>query len=102
MEKSRKGSLISMAEGVATAHALHSLESRGTLFIKPGDKIYAGMVVGEHNKDMDIEVNPVRMKHVTNVRSVARDDTVKLSPVKQMLLENSLSYINGMLGLSVI
>ena len=95
VDKSRRGSLVSLASGNATAYALQSIESRGTLFIKPGDSVYAGMVIGEHNKDVDMGVNPVKAKQITNVRSVSKDEMVKLSPVKSMSLEQTLSYVRG-------
>lgn len=95
VDKSRKGSLISTGSGPATTHAIAALEPRGTLFIKPGDKVYAGMVVGEHSKEMDLEVNPVKLKQLTNIRAVSKDDFVKLTPPRSLSLEQTLSYIQG-------
>lgn len=93
VDKSRKGSIISITTGTATASALSGFEARGTLFIKPGDKVYPGMIIGEHNKDNDIEVNPTKAKQVTNIRSTHREGLYKLTPIQQLSLEGTLSYI---------
>uniref|UniRef100_A0A0A0K3E9 Tr-type G domain-containing protein n=1 Tax=Cucumis sativus TaxID=3659 RepID=A0A0A0K3E9_CUCSA len=76
----RKGVLISMGYGAVTAHALMSLEARGTLFVNPGMEAYDGMIIGEHSRDSDLDVNPVRTKELTNIRSACKDENVKLSP----------------------
>uniref|UniRef100_A0A2P2KZ90 GTP-binding protein TypA/BipA homolog isoform X2 n=1 Tax=Rhizophora mucronata TaxID=61149 RepID=A0A2P2KZ90_RHIMU len=76
----RKGVLVSMGYGTITAHALMSLEARGILFVTPGMETYDGMIVGEHSRDTDLDINPVRTKELTNVRAAARDENVKLSP----------------------
>lgn len=89
----RKGVLVSMADGQATAHALASIEARGTLFIGPRDWVYTGMIVGENTRDMDIDLNPVRTKQLTNIRSQSKDETVRLSPPRLFTLESAISYI---------
>ena len=76
VDKSRKGSLISGSQGVTSAFALNSVEARGILFVKPGDKVYPGQIIGEHNKDMDLEVNPVKTKQITNSKNMGDDHLV--------------------------
>lgn len=93
VDKARKGSLIATATGTVTSHAILGIEPRGTMFIKAGDTVYPGMVVGEHNKDNDLEVNAVKAKQLTNVRAVSKDDFVRTSPPRVMALEQVLSYI---------
>ena len=93
MQKRIKGALISMEAGSATAYALDSLQERGTLFVKPTDKIYLGMIVGEHSRDNDLEVNPCKGKKLTNMRASGSDDAVKLPPVTIMSLEQCMEWI---------
>lgn len=92
--KSRKGCMISMADGEATAFAIGELEARGSLFISPGTKIYSGMVIGECNRSQDLEVNPCKGKVLTNVRCTVRDELVRLVPPIVRPLEELLSYMN--------
>nr|DAD22743.1 TPA_asm: hypothetical protein HUJ06_024206 [Nelumbo nucifera] len=89
----RKGVLVSMGNGTITAHALMSLEARGTLFVTPGMETYDGMIVGEHSRDTDLDVNPVRAKELTNVRAAGKDENVKLSPPRLMTLEEAIGYV---------
>eukprot|EP00775_Hariotina_reticulata_P011018 gene11018-11172_t len=91
---SRKGALVSMSDGRATTYALFDLLQRGTFFVSPGDEVYAGMVVGEHNRDPDMDVNPSREKHLTNVRSVQSDEKMLLPPPRSMTLEEAIGYIS--------
>lgn len=93
LEVYKKGALISMADGIATAYALVSLEPRGILFIGPGAKVYAGMVIGECTREENLEVNPTKTKHVSNVRSVMKDDAIRLQPARIMSLEEAISYV---------
>lgn len=88
------GKMISMAAGKATGYALNDLQERGTLFVSPGDVIYEGMIVGECSKAGDLEVNPVRAKKVTNVRTKIKDDNVILTPPKVLSLEELISYVS--------
>ena len=88
----RKGLLISMATGATSAHALASLEARGTLFVGPRQPVYTGMIIGENSRDMDIDVNPVKAKQLTNIRTHAKDDTIRLTPPRVFTLEGALSY----------
>ncbi|THG17311.1 hypothetical protein TEA_008595 [Camellia sinensis var. sinensis] len=89
----RKGVLVSMGHGTITAHALMSLEARGTLFVNPGMETYDGMIIGEHSRDTDLDVNPVRNKELTNVRAAGKDENVKLSPPRLMTLEEAIGYV---------
>ncbi|MDT8447398.1 MAG: translational GTPase TypA [bacterium] len=88
------GSLVSDRSGNAVAYALFNLEPRGTLFVKPGDPIYEGMVIGEHNRDGDLDVNPAKEKKLSNVRASGKDDAVTLSPVRPMTLEAAINFLN--------
>lgn len=87
------GALIAFEPGEASAYALDSIQDRGELFIVPGTKVYAGMIVGEHNKDDDIEVNVCRKKHLTNMRAAGSDDAIRLSPPRLFSLEQAMEYV---------
>lgn len=89
------GTLISMATGEANSYALNDLESRGKLYIKPGMKVYPGMIIGECNKEQDIEANPTKAKKVTNIRASGKDEAIKLIPVKDFTVEDALLLIAG-------
>ncbi len=89
----RPGVLVSMENGVTTTYALHNLEPRGVLFVGPQTEVYSGMIIGEHSKENDLEVNPVRGKELTNVRSVTADEKLFLAPPRKISLEEALSYI---------
>lgn len=88
-----KGALISMENGTVTAYALDNLQERGILFVKPTDKVYTGMIVGEHSRDNDLDVNPTKTKKLTNMRASGTDDAVKLAPAKVMELETCMEWI---------
>lgn len=88
-----KGALVSMENGVATGFALDALQARGILFIEPGQKIYSGMIIGEHSRDNDLEVNPAKQKKLTNMRASGSDEAIKLEPAKVMGLETSMEWI---------
>ncbi|PWZ04109.1 GTP-binding protein TypA/BipA [Zea mays] len=79
--------------GLITSHALMSLEARGILFVSPGMEAYEGMIVGEHSRDSDLEVNPVRTKELTNIRAPGKDENVRLSPPRLMSLEEAIGYV---------
>ncbi|KCZ98080.1 GTP-binding protein TypA [Hyphomonas polymorpha PS728] len=87
------GVLIAMEQGEAIAFALWNLEDRGPMMIHPGDKVYGGMIVGEHNRDNDLEVNVLKGKKLTNMRASGSDEAVRLTPPLMMTLEKSLAYI---------
>ena len=88
-----KGALVSMEKGTTTAYALDALQARGTLFVRPGSEVYEGMIIGEHSRDNDLDVNPCKTKKLTNVRASGTDDAVKLPPVKTMELEMCMEWI---------
>lgn len=87
------GSLVAWESGTATAYALQNAEERGVLFIGPGTEVYAGMIVGEHSRAGDLEINVARKKHVTNMRAAGSDDLIKLIPPRQLSLEQYLAYL---------
>jgi GTP-binding protein len=87
------GAMISRENGVAVAYALWNLEERGPLFISPGDKVYPGMVIGEHARGQDLDVNPLKAKQLTNIRAAGKDDAVVLTPPITMTLERAISYV---------
>ncbi|MCI8514269.1 MAG: translational GTPase TypA [Lachnospiraceae bacterium] len=89
-----KGSLIAFETGEALTYGLFNAQERGLLFIRPGDPVYAGMVVGENPKTDDIEVNVCKSKHLTNTRASGSDEALKLVPPKEMSLEQSLDFID--------
>ncbi len=88
------GVLISMETGDAVAYALNALEERGELFIGSGTKLYEGMIIGENAKPDDLEVNPLKSKQLTNFRSSGKDDAIRLTPPRQMTLEQAIAYID--------
>ncbi len=90
----RTGALVSMENGSVTAYALEMLQERGKLFVEPGTEVYAGMVVGENAKDSDMDVNPVRLKKLTNMRSSTSEISVKLTPSTIFTLEQAMEYID--------
>ncbi len=94
IEGRRNGVLISTDDGKSVPYALWKIEERGILFIPPGVPVYAGMIIGEYAKGGDLEVNPVREKHLTNIRAAGKDDNVLLSPPRKMSLEEAISYID--------
>ena len=87
------GSIVADRSGAAVPYALFNLEPRGTLFITPGDPVYEGMIVGEHSRENDIDVNPCKMKKLTNMRAAGKDDSIMLSPITPMSLEKALQFI---------
>ncbi len=87
------GSLVSDRQGEAVAYAIYNLEPRGILFIQPGDPVYEGMIVGEHNREQDLNVNPCKMKKLTNMRAAGKDDGIVLTPVIPMTLERAIEFI---------
>ncbi|GAB1379607.1 translational GTPase TypA [Pararhodobacter aggregans] len=90
----RQGVLISMENGVSVAYALWNLEDRGRMFIGAQEQIYEGMIIGEHSRDNDLEVNPLKGKKLTNVRASGTDEAVRLTPPVIMSLEQSIAYID--------
>jgi GTP-binding protein len=93
IEGRRSGVLVSMEDGEAAGYALWKLEDRGKMFIGHGEKVYQGMVIGEHNRDNDLEVNPIKGKQLTNMRASGKDDAIRLTPPVIMSLEQAIAYI---------
>jgi GTP-binding protein len=89
----RNGVLISNEMGEAVAYAMFKLEDRGPMMIEPGWKIYRGMIVGEHTRDNDLEINLLKGKQLTNIRTTSKDEAVRLTPPIRMSLEKALAYI---------
>src|SRR6202171_2178652 len=89
----RNGVLISNDQGEAVAYAMFKLEDRGPMMITPGCKVYKGMIVGEHTRDNDLEINILKGKQLTNIRTASKDEAVRLTPPIQMTLEKALAYI---------
>ena len=89
----RTGSLVSDRQGAAIAYALYNLEPRGTLFVLPTVSVYEGMIVGEHNRNNDLNVNPCKGKKLTNMRASGKDDSVLLTPITPMTLEHAIDFI---------
>ena len=87
------GSLVADRQGNAVPYALFNLEPRGTLFLEPDDPVYEGMIVGEHNRDRDLDVNPCKTKKLSNMRAANRDENVILSPPRTMTLEAAINFI---------
>jgi GTP-binding protein len=93
IESRKRGVLISTDSGTANAYALFFLQERGMLFIGPGDPVYCGMIVGEHTRDNDLEVNPTKSKQLSNMRAAGKDDAIKLSTHLSMTIEQAITYI---------
>src|SRR5215210_5624238 len=93
IEGRRNGVLISNDQGDAVAYAMWKLEDRGPMMIEPGWKVYRGMIVGEHTRDNDLEINVLKGKQLTNIRTTSKDEAVRLTPPIRMTLEKALAYI---------
>ncbi len=90
----RQGVLISMEKGSSVAYAIFNLEERGKFFIGSGEEVYEGMIIGEHNRDNDLEVNPLKGKKLTNIRASGNDEAVRLTPATKLSLEQAIAYID--------
>ncbi len=93
VEHRMNGALVSMENGQAVGYSLFGLQDRGTLFVKPQDKVYVGMVIGENARANDLDVNPIKGKNLTNVRSSGADEAIKLVPPRDITLESALEWI---------
>jgi GTP-binding protein len=89
----RRGVLVAFETGEANAYGIHNVEDRGTLFIRPSDKVYAGMIVGEHAREADLDVNVCKKKHLTNIRSSTAKEGIRLAPPLEFSLEQAMEYI---------
>ena len=87
------GSLVAWETGTTTAYALYGAQERGQLFITPGTEVYEGMVVGQHIRDSDLEVNVCRKKQLTNFRSSAADEALRLEPPRNLSLDDAIEYL---------
>ena len=95
VEHRKNGALISMENGTALGYSLFNLQDRGTLFIEPQTKVYIGMIMGEHARPNDLDVNPIKGKQLSNVRSSGADEAIKLVPPRQLTLELALEWIEN-------
>jgi GTP-binding protein len=93
IEGRRNGVLISTSDGFAVAYALWNLEDRGPMFVDPGTQVYEGMIVGAHTRGNDLDVNPIKGKQLTNIRTTAKDEAVRLTAPQLMSLEQAIAYI---------
>jgi GTP-binding protein len=91
----KQGVLVALENGKASTYGIMQLEDRGVIFIEPGTEVYAGMIVGEHNRDNDLTVNVTKEKHLTNIRSATKDQTSTLKKARHMSLEEALEYLNN-------
>lgn len=93
IEGRRNGALISTDTGEAVAYGIWNLQDRGIMFIDSGDKVYSGMIIGEHSRDNDLEINVLKNKQLTNIRTTSKDEAIRLVPPLKMTLEQMISYI---------
>ena len=93
VKKTNKGAIISTAQGTTTAYSLRDVQEKGPLFVSPGMPVYMGMVIGEHVLETDMEMNPVKAKQLTNVRTKGSEDAIILTPPRILGLEDAVSYI---------
>ncbi len=91
----RTGSLVSDRQGKSVPYALYNLEPRGRLMITPGTPVYEGMIIGEHSKDRDLDVNPCKEKKLSNMRASGKDEATTCAPIKPLTLEQALNFINA-------
>ena len=89
-----RGALVAFEAGETTAYGINSVQDRGTMFISPGQAVYEGMIIGENAREMDMDINPCKKKHVTNMRSSNSEEAIRLSPPRILSLEQALEYIN--------
>ncbi|QCD53488.1 translational GTPase TypA [Campylobacter sp. RM16192] len=93
VEQRSNGALVSMENGVTLAYSLWNLQDRGVMFVDPQTKVYVGMIIGEHSRPNDLDVNPIKGKNLTNVRASGSDDAIKLVPPRKLSLERALEWI---------
>ncbi len=89
-----RGALVAFEAGETSPYGLHNIEERGTLFLGPNEKVYEGMIVGENSRENDMDVNPCKKKHVTNMRASGSDEAIRLTPPRRFSLEEALEWIN--------
>jgi GTP-binding protein len=93
MEERRNGVLVSQDDGAAVAYALWKLQERGRMFVRPGDPVYEGMIIGVHSRDNDLVVNPIKTKQLTNIRAAGKDEAIDLTPPISLTLEYAVEFI---------
>ncbi len=93
IEGRRNGVLVSNTDGEMSAYALWNLEDRGVMFVGAGEKTYQGMIIGENAKSEDLDVNPMKAKQLTNIRSAGKDEAIRLTPPRRPTLEQAIAYI---------
>lgn len=93
IEGRRNGALISSEDGEAVQYALFALQDRGVMFVSPGEKVYVGMILGEHSRENDLDINPVKEKKLTNIRAAGKDEALLLVPPRKMSLEQAIAYV---------
>lgn len=89
-----RGSLVAFEDGETSAYGISNVQERGVVFIQPGEAVYQGMIIGENTRELDMDVNPCKKKHVTNMRSSSSDEAIRLVPPRTFTLEQALEYIN--------
>jgi len=89
-----RGALVAFEDGETTSYGINSIQDRGTMFVVPGQAVYQGMIVGENAREMDMDVNPCKKKHATNMRASGTEDGIRLTPPRILSLEQALEYIN--------
>lgn len=89
-----RGSLVAFEDGETTAYGISNVQERGVVFVRPGEAVYEGMIIGENTRELDMDVNPCKKKHVTNMRSSSSDEAIRLVPPRLFTLEQALEYIN--------
>ncbi|MBP3400251.1 MAG: translational GTPase TypA [Selenomonadales bacterium] len=89
-----RGSLVAFEDGETTAYGISNVQERGVVFVHPGEAVYEGMIIGENTRELDMDVNPCKKKHVTNMRSSSSDEAIRLVPPRLFSLEQALEYIN--------
>jgi GTP-binding protein len=93
IEDHRNGVLVSQDDGEAVAYALWKLQERGRMFVRPGEPVYEGMIIGIHSRDNDLVVNPIKTKQLTNIRAAGKDEAILLTPPIELTLEYAVEFI---------
>ena len=93
IEGRRNGVLVSNSDGETSAYALWNLEERGVMFVAGGEKTYQGMIIGENSRPDDMDVNPMKAKQLTNIRSAGKDEAIRLTPPRRPTLEQAIAYV---------
>ena len=89
-----RGALVAFEDGETTGYGIYSVQDRGVMFVSPGQAVYQGLIVGENARESDMDINPCKKKHVTNMRSSSSDEAIRLTPPRILSLEQALEWIN--------